>query len=789
MAIQSSFPKIADQIVNYNKNVVDILSKINQLVTSSDTSLTVNVSDSSGILRQFNLPTVGYLKSEIDRLNNNLNSIYSINNPGTLVATVNGTKFRKVVTVDLNKEPNDISKIDNVTSFKTSKNWFFDGLLNPQISVEINLANRVAYNVRKILCRRYIVRFEKNSAGNFTTQGQQALDSFNLLFRGKNDFTLGSFLNWHTSTVGVSNPNTPDIDEQMFDLEPNFLELDGTFTVLSTYEDTVNNKLFYNLNSLLYVKNQVDNLGQIVQNEAQLVVGDEVILNTPNSYTRYKILEILTGFQNPRIRFERIEGNEPVPVGVVGSLKVYSPVIYNKRVRISFGYDERNVIFIKALNMDTFILSKNWSDGMGFYSNDLFDVDSGDSLPSYYSSNIIDYGELLKDLANKKQPNSRAAKPNPPNMNQADFQVKQINRHATESADANLLQEKSNQQQTYKSQLNALFNSINDKKTYQRLNPPQTEAQRATYQNELKSLQDQYESLQSLSESLNNDILTLSSSLSTKITAKYSVRGFFPIPDAVVRPGGSVQEVIQFKIQYRYLTSNGQETPVETFTLNRGNTNEQIASFSNWVEIMSPVRQRAYDSATGKYTWLTENLSNTSQTNINQVDIPIQSNERVEIRVKSISEIGWPESPVESDWSQSFIINFPDQLNTIATQNETYKEEAKREDLLISVRNELTVRGYDTHLDDQISLNSVTFKHTTEKILAVSAIVSPPIPTCKFSELITIVWPPNCLIAKPPCATPSSRDSCKLRPSNRPKINPEAKLSPLPTRSSTSTFS
>jgi hypothetical protein len=30
--------------------------------------------------------------------------------------------------------------------------------------------------------------------------------------------------------------------------------------------------------------------------------------------------------------------------------------------------------------------------------------------------------------------------------------------------------------------------------------------------------------------------------------------------------------------------------------------------------------------------------------NINQLDISIQSNEKIDIRIKSISEVGWPDS-------------------------------------------------------------------------------------------------------------------------------------------------
>jgi hypothetical protein len=718
MAIQSSFPKVADQIITFNKNVVDSLTKINTLVTSSDPSVTIDIIDSSGILRQFSLPTVGYLKSEIDRLNNNLNSIYSINEAGALIQPVNGTKFKKVVTVDLNREPNDIGGLNLVNFFKSSKNWFFDSMLNPQISVEIDLSNKVENNVRKILCRRYIPEFEKDNNGNLTTNGQKGLDSFNLLYRNKNDFGLEAFLTWHETTTGVLNPFNPNYDEQMFDLEPNIVEFDGTFTVLKVEEDVLNKKLFYHLNTLTYVKNQMGQMGDIIQQEKELSVGDEVIINTPASYTRYKILEISKTAQNPRVRFERVEGNQPIPSGVVGILKVYSPVIYNKRVRVSVGYDERNLVFIKALNMENYILSKNWSSGIGFYTNDLYEFDTRQSLSDFYNTTINDYGEVLKDLVKKKTPNIAASKPNFPVLSSGDFKVVQINKHQTDSPDTLRLRDLSNQQRTLQSEIQQILSAIEDKRKQSRLTSFTSDATRSQFENEIQSLNKKYESKQKLSNSINTQILTLSNSLSTKIEPVYRVRGFFPFPDPAIRAGGKVQEVVQFKIQYRYLSKSGQESPIETFKVNSGTNNSALGAFSNWSEELSNLRKRSFNKSTGQYTWDTEDISNPDIPNINQVDIQIKINEKVEIRVKSISEVGYPESPVESDWSESVVVEFPDELATVATQNDTIKQEAQKEELQVAVRNDLTALGVDEHLSEQIKLNNVTYYHTTEKILS-----------------------------------------------------------------------
>ena len=608
--------------------------------------------------------------------------------------------------------------MDLVTRFRTGKNWFFDSMLNPQIFIEVDLSNKVENNVRKVLSRRYIVEFEKQTNGNFTTNGQKALDSFNILFRNKNDFSLETFLSWHETTLGVLNPFYPNCDEQMFDLEPNFLELDGTFTVLKTEEDVLNKKLFYHLNTLIYARNQLDQTGNIVQQQKELAVGDEMIINTPNSYTRYRILEISKMSQNPKVTLERVEGNQPIPIGVIGSLKVYSPVIYNKRVKISFGYDERNVVFVKPLNMENYILSKKWSDGLGFYTNDLFDTETGQSLNNYYNTTVNDYGEVIRDLVKKKTPNGFGITPNSPVLDTTNFKVTQINKHQTDSTDSTQLRDLNNQQRTLQSEIKQILSSIKNKQKQIQLIGYQSDASKAQFENELDLLNKKYESKQTLSSSINKQILSLSNSLTTQIEPVYRVRGFFPFPNPVYRSGGKVQEVVRFRIQYRYLSKSGQESPVETFALQRGTPNTTVAAFSNWTEFFSNVRSRSFDSSTGNYKWDVEDVSNPDVPNINQIEIPIKANEKVEVRVKSISEVGYPESPIESNWSEPIFIEFPDELNTVSDQNSVIKQEAQNQELKVSVMGDLSAMGLDNHLSNQVLVNNKLYYHSTDKILS-----------------------------------------------------------------------
>ncbi len=288
------------------------------------------------------MPSFNSLKSEIDRLNNNINSLYSIDAGGALISTSNQNKYKKIITVDLNREPNSIGTIGVINKFKAVNNWFFDGLLSPMISVELNLTDKVENNVRKIKSRRYIIDFEKNSNGSLTSLGQSGLNSFNSLFRNNSSIIITDFENWHNTTPGVLNPSNPQFDEQVFDLDPHDLLYDGQFSVLKIQEDRLNKKLWYILDTLSY-------LVKSTNETSTLSIGSEVIINSEQTSTRYKVIEVSNSESNPKVRFERVEGFEPIPVGI-GTLKIYSPVVYNKIVKISIGYDERNVIFIKTLN-------------------------------------------------------------------------------------------------------------------------------------------------------------------------------------------------------------------------------------------------------------------------------------------------------------------------------------------------------------------------------------------------------------------------------------------------------
>ena len=717
MSLQSSYQSIAEQIVVFNNNIVELLSKLNSLTTSPDPSVNVEVTDNAGVQRVYSLPSFSFLSSEISRLNNNINAIYGLDGSGSLVQPSNNSSFRKVVAVEINKEPVDISNLNTVSNFSASKNWFFDGLLNPQLFVTFDLEGKIDDVVDRCLVRRYIISFEKTASGTLSNNGQLALNSFNLNFRQKTDITQENLLNWMLTTPGVMNPTTPEYDEQVFDLEPNFLLYDGIFTVIKAEEDVLNKRIWYQLNTLDYTNVETSEV-------LQLSIGDELIVNLAGSSTKYKILEVSLLQSNPRIRVERSQGFDPVPIGF-NSLKIHSPIRYTKRLRVSIGYDERCVVFTKAINGSNGIQSKNWSLGSGFWTNDLIlsssDNFNGTPFETFYSGQVYDYGKVLTDLVAKKIPNQfSAALPSPPELSSRNFQVVQINTHLTNQIDSTALKNIYSQNKSLQSEIDQLSKAILEKTTQLQVTRFSTPSDREQWQNEIDRLVSLKETKTQLFRSNLDQITTITNTLKNKDSAKYRVRGFWPLPQPVIVRGTLPQEVVQFRVQYRYLSNDGSESPVQLFKLSSSSTGVGTARgvFSNWTEYKTDVRKRVYNSSNGEYTWQVEDVSDADTPNINQLDIPIQPNERVEFRIKSISEVGWPESPVESEWSQPLTINFPEDLSTLVVESDLLLKEATKDELKVNILDEFSSRGVDTHLSDTVVANDKTFLHKSENILS-----------------------------------------------------------------------
>ena len=131
----ATFHTVAEQVLLFNNNITQMLSQLNNLFTTDSSSLTINYSDFSGVVTQYTIPSFGYIQNEIDRINNNVNSLFNISSNGATIQSGANT-FQKVVTIDLNSEPANVPALTMVSSFIANKNWVFDTLVDPELFLQ-----------------------------------------------------------------------------------------------------------------------------------------------------------------------------------------------------------------------------------------------------------------------------------------------------------------------------------------------------------------------------------------------------------------------------------------------------------------------------------------------------------------------------------------------------------------------------------------------------------------------------------------------------------------------------
>jgi hypothetical protein len=180
---------------------------------------------------------------------------------------------------------------------------------------------------------------------------------------------------------------------------------------------------------------------------------------------------------------------------------------------------------------------------------------------------------------------------------------------------------------------------------------------------------------------------------------KYRVRGFFPIPDA---KGNPPQQIIQFQYAYRYLRLDNTGNPLETFEYSDPSTGQVVRGvYTDWVIVDTPIKQKTYDSSLGIYVWREEIISDGEIVNINQIDIPIKKGEKVELKIRSISEAGWPLNPLKSAWSNPIIIEFPSNLEG-SNQVTNILNDSLVEEETIKLDETLSAAGVPTHVADSV---------------------------------------------------------------------------------------
>ena len=703
---KNSLTTLLNDMLMLSQDSYTIMTKVSEIVSSKADTVSLDLSDSDGNIKRVVVPSFGALMEQMRKLENDLQALAGVGQRSSSVQLSDG-KFRKLLTSTLKKEADDISAMAAPTTFAKRENWFFESFLSPLLYVTFDLSGQVKSNTETVQVHRYIL--------NLDTQAKK--DIFDANFLGSSTVQFQRFVE-----LLRDNEITYFLDEDVVALPPRTVRYHGKFSVTDMFDDTETTTVDgveYQQRVMrlrLDVLQYNDRESQFVGTQ-QLKVGDSLVVNSDTKNTRYEVTAIDSPTRTVSVRL--VEGFDLIQIGV-DSLLYYDENEEEVSVNVNIGFNESCVVFIKPVDPDSKIASVNWSPGVGFRTNDLTIVDETGkqwTLSQYYQNSVIDFGTHIYSLAKDKIPPAAfGVTPDPPTLDVANFKVVQVNEHATSNSAFNELKKLQAEKTRLQSSITTLDRSVKDLRAKIETTNYPTQKLEDTDRSELAKLVSDRNSASSLHASTVDTInkLALSESVAD-LLPKYRVRGFFPIPEPKTTDRTLPQEVVQFVLQYRYVKKDGSANQPEQLTFKDNAGNDRRGTFSTWVEERSPVRRRVTDEDTGAMSWGTEDVEDGDAVNVNQVDVPISPNEAVELRIKSLSEAGWPVSPKESVWSAIVRVDFPPDFESQQTVN-SITEEAKQDKLRVDIRAELDNMGIAEHLNGSFVQNSKVFSHTAKDI-------------------------------------------------------------------------
>lgn len=703
--INNSLSTFLEQALVLEKNSIETISKVSEAITSTtnDSAVKLTLTDPNDTSNEitYYIPSFGYLKSQIDRLESTLNTIANLdsNTSGSKIRLSDGT-YRKIITSRVPTEAPTITSVNNITNFNFKSNWFFEDMLNPALYVTWDMSNQISEDTERVMIQRYILKCDTKIKQN----------AFNTTLKGRNDIDYNEFLKFI-----VNNKIRYTLDDEVKDLPPRSRRYYGSFNVIRAVTETdVNesNVIRYELQSLEYTDSKSTS-----KNTRLLSVGDivEVVKSSGNISTRYKVVYANTS--ENKIQLQCIEGTDPVKIGV-GTLRISADQDTEVSADITVGFDEREVIFVKPIDPYSNIPANEWSPGVAFYTNDLTYVDSTgttQTLQRFYQKNVIDFGQILLSYSTDYYPSIREGlKPNAPTLNYAngsgDFRIVQINNQLSEGSNAENLRSLVADKANVQSQIDSINKQIAAQKEAIQTTNYTTETEKSNATTALNTLVSNQATLVSNYTSIVNSIKAKYDT-TENTNPKYRVRGFWDMPDSRVSDSSGEQKIIKFKIRYRYLSNSGNTNREEEFTYSSNGVNV-TGRFANWIETESLLRGRVKTS-TG-WEWEDIDTSDPDKININQLDIPIQKGEQVEIQVKSVSEAGWPSNPMESDWSDSIVVAFSDFAELEADDIEEIIEQNRVDASLANITSLFS--SSNEHMSSSFYTNDKYFAHTADTI-------------------------------------------------------------------------
>lgn len=666
----NSIEQIFGNLEILTENIYNLLDAF-QKATTSNQNITVPIKKKDGTIENVSVNSFQNLQKELSRIDANYKSLINADNLSyTLEA--DGSISQQTKTSFINAE-----YLENFTigdSCVTDMVSNIDDLIFPNVKIPITIDSKLKSDI-------YCKIFEISEGWSEIGENPSLMDI--------------DYLN-QTGKIVYKEVN------RSLKLEKNKVKYFGKFTVESL--TNVANDYEIVLNDIKYTG--INTLGKSID----LKTND--ILVSKSGASKYIISDI-DKFQK-KLTLTRIAGSETLTTGID---KLYFNEIIAEKSNIV------NVPVRPAQNIIVFLSTENFinisfpSVGLKIDTTNyqvIFE-DKTYTLDEFFSNYVTNFSEFLTSFMNETSiPVNLGITPVKPALNASNFKVVQINKHLNNQKSIAEITLLSKNKDSIDNDINFKQNTINkyqseiDSQVYKSIE------EKTSKLNKIISLRQEINILKTNSNNIAKDIDSKAEVDGLKgVVPKYKVIGFWDVQNPMYSPLTKPQNIIKYEVNYRYLSKNIDTVENTSYNMITNEGKSVSVVFSSWNDLQTQVLNKILD-VKGKLIWDVKPTDSVDDININQLAISINEGESIEIKIRSISEAGYPIAPLKSEWSEILRIDFPTDLKnssivTTLVQNNLDLTKAEFDSILQNY-------GLLDHISGTIKDSEKTFLHSAKDI-------------------------------------------------------------------------
>ena len=713
------------KIYNLYNNCVNMLTALNQSLSTSSPQVTINITEENGEVTETKIPSFIYLENKLDEIKTSFNNLFDIPNSGDAWFENNSNmyKFHLLKSNIAPQTPNIIS--NNISASFTDNNYFKD-LVSPKMYLKMNISN-LTNNIEKIFVRKYVFyNVQVNNLFNIIRDsGIKTNEEYIALLYS---YVKGKDYDVYDSIIDL--PLKKEVYNSKFQIDE-IVKLENGNPYTEYNNEYNKNVLNYRLklNTLEY-NNQEDSSIKFL-----IKIGDHLSLNNTNTEYNVKyvnnvsnevIIEEIYGhtalqtFEDNQNMFFTISNNEfdefnyiNVPLEENQYISIFIGTIYNNiRSILSEGIllDLSQIYMVDEYGNKINDSNGNQINYMTYYKTyckNIGDILSGFSevtnplISEYeYATLELQTSDAIKELVNNTFNSSNILQVVPINKHLIDDSTTQeiINLH-------NQKGELNNKLTSINSNIDNLYNTLTNTDWSQEISNSQLSIR--------KKLDDYYNERTLITTQLNNviDSINAKSVIKYEEDLKYRIRGILntSLLEEYISANFTNVVIIGIDVQYKYKSNYSTTTSLSSI-----NTN----TFTDWNQYKVKDKERYLDfnefTSSVTLKWLDEN----STDNIikwNQIDIPINQNEEVVFKIRYKYNIGQPFINLYTPWSDEETIVFPEEYKEMVQVSQIITENAD-DTTTASFNKTLINDGYSEHVNNKFVSGNQVFFHMPENI-------------------------------------------------------------------------